>query len=38
MRYFLQLVQAGNFSKAAERVHVSQPSLSQQISKLEDEV
>lgn len=38
IRYFLELVRSGNFSKAADRLHVSQPSLSQQISKLEDEV
>jgi len=38
IRYFLAVARTGSFSKAAERVHVSQPSLSQQISKLEDEV
>ncbi|MEM9399315.1 MAG: LysR family transcriptional regulator [Verrucomicrobiota bacterium] len=38
IRYFLELARSGNFSKAADRSNVSQPSLSQQISKLEDEV
>jgi LysR family hydrogen peroxide-inducible transcriptional activator len=38
LHYFVALARTGNFSRAAEQCHVSQPSLSQQIQKLEDEL
>jgi DNA-binding transcriptional LysR family regulator len=38
MRYFLAVVAEMHFTRAAERVHVAQPSLSKQIRNLEEEV
>jgi LysR family hydrogen peroxide-inducible transcriptional activator len=35
LRYFVAVAHTGSFSRAAEHCHVSQPSLSQQIQKLE---
>ena len=37
LRYFLAVTETGNFTKAAQRSFVSQPSLSQQILNLEEE-
>lgn len=36
--YVLEVVDTGNFSKAAERLHVTEPTISQQIKKLEEEL
>ncbi len=38
LRYVVALARTGNFSRAAEQCHVAQPSLSQQIKKLEEEL
>jgi LysR family hydrogen peroxide-inducible transcriptional activator len=38
LRYAVAISRTGNFSRAAEQCHVSQPSLSQQILKLEEEL
>ena len=38
LRYFLKVVELGNFTRAAEANSVSQPALSQAIQKLEDEL
>jgi LysR family hydrogen peroxide-inducible transcriptional activator len=38
LRYVVAVARTKNFSRAAEQCHVSQPSLSQQIHKLEEEL
>lgn len=38
LRYFCAIVKQGTFTRAAQSVYVAQPSLSQQILKLEDEL
>ena len=38
LEYFIAVAETGGFSRAAERCNVAQPSLSQQIMKLEKEI
>lgn len=38
LRYFCAIAETNSFSRAAQLTHVAQPSLSQQIRKLEDEL
>jgi len=38
LSYVIQIAKEKNFSRAAEKLHIAQPSLSQQLSKLEQEL
>lgn len=38
LKYFVSIVETGSMTKAAERCFISQPSISQQLSKLEDNI
>ncbi len=38
LRYFLEIARAGNMSRAAETLHISQPTLSKQMKDLEQEL
>jgi len=38
LRYFLRIVEVGSFTRAAEALRVAQPSLSQHIQGLEEEL
>ncbi|HEY0941458.1 MAG TPA: LysR substrate-binding domain-containing protein [Steroidobacter sp.] len=38
LRYFVRIVEAGSFTKAAEQLHIAQPALSFAMRKLEEEL
>ncbi|MFG1349792.1 LysR family transcriptional regulator [Xanthobacter autotrophicus] len=38
LKYFVQIAESGNFSRAAEVLRIAQPSLSQQMKNLEEEL
>ena len=38
LKYFVSIVETGSMTKVAERCYISQPSISQQLSKLEDNI
>ncbi|MDE7429828.1 MAG: LysR family transcriptional regulator, partial [Lachnospiraceae bacterium] len=38
LRYFLEIAREGNMTRAAGRLHVTQPTLSKQMKELEQEL
>lgn len=38
LRYFLMVAREGNITKAAQALHITQPTLSRQLNQLEDEI
>lgn len=38
LKYIVAVAEAGNFTRAAERLFLAQPSLSKQIKDVEDEI
>ncbi len=38
LRYFLETAREGNITRAAERLHVTQPTMSRQLKDLEEEL
>ena len=38
LRYFVTIAREGNMTRAAERLFVTQPTLSKQLKELEDEL